>query len=242
MSPAPPAVPAVPAISVSDLCVRYGSVVALDGVSLSLDHGRIHGLIGTNGSGKSSLFNSLMGEVTPTSGSVRLTDLADRRVAYVPQSGDVDWNFPLSVREVVMTGRYGHMGWLRRPHATDRAAVDEALARTDLTGLADRQIGQLSGGQKKRTFVARGLAQQATTLLLDEPFAGVDTVSQDTIVRLLHELADNGACILISTHDLPSVESLCDTVTMLHRRVIAHGTPAEVMTTDNLLTTFGMVA
>lgn len=230
------------AISATDLHVRYGTVVALDGVSLNLDHGQIHGLIGTNGSGKSTLFKTLMGEITPTSGTANLSDLDDHLVAYVPQAGDVDWNFPLSVREVVMTGRYGHMGRLRRPHDTDRTAVDEALARTDLTGLADRQIGQLSGGQKKRTFVARGLAQQATTLLLDEPFAGVDTVSQNTITRLLHELADAGACILISTHDLPSVESLCDTVTMLHRSIVAHGVPQDTMTTDNLLKTFGVVA
>jgi manganese transport system ATP-binding protein len=116
------------------------------------------------------------------------------------------------------------------------------MARTDLTDLADRQIGQLSGGQKKRTFVARGLAQQARTVLLDEPFAGVDTTSQAMITALLHEMADAGACILISTHDLASVDALCDTVTMLHGTVVAHGAPAEVMTTDNLMTTFGMVA
>ncbi|HCT15024.1 metal ABC transporter ATP-binding protein [Corynebacterium nuruki] len=231
-----------PAIDVRGLGVHYGSVRALDDVTLHLDHGRIHGLIGTNGSGKSTLFNSLMGEVRPTTGTVTVADAAEHRVAYVPQSESVDWTFPLSVREVVMTGRYGHMGFLRHPRAADRAAVSDALARTDLTDLAGRQIGQLSGGQKKRTFVARGLAQQARTVLLDEPFAGVDTTSQAMITALLHEMADAGACILISTHDLASVESLCDTVTMLHGTVVAHGAPAEVMTTDNLMTTFGMVA
>jgi manganese transport system ATP-binding protein len=234
-----------PAIDVRGLGVHYGSVHALDDVTLRLDHGRIHGLIGTNGSGKSTLFNTLMGEVRPTTGTVTVADAADHRVAYVPQSESVDWTFPLSVREVVMTGRYGHMGFLRHPRAADRAAVTDALARTDLTdlaGLAGRQIGQLSGGQKKRTFVARGLAQQARTVLLDEPFAGVDTTSQAMITALLHEMADAGACILISTHDLASVDALCDTVTMLHGTVVAHGAPAEVMTTDNLMTTFGMVA
>lgn len=231
-----------PAIDVRGLGVHYGSVHALDDVTLRLDHGRIHGLIGTNGSGKSTLFNSLMGEVRPTTGTVTVADAADHRVAYVPQSESVDWTFPLSVREVVMTGRYGHMGFLRHPRAADRAAVTDALARTDLTDLAGRQIGQLSGGQKKRTFVARGLAQQARTVLLDEPFAGVDTTSQAMITALLHEMADAGACILISTHDLTSVDALCDTVTMLHGTVVAHGAPAEVMTTDNLMTTFGMVA
>ncbi len=231
-----------PAIDVRGLGVHYGSVHALDDVTLRLDHGRIHGLIGTNGSGKSTLFNTLMGEVRFTTGTVTVADAADHRVAYVPQSESVDWTFPLSVREVVMTGRYGHMGFLRHPGAADRAAVTDALARTDLTDLAGRQIGQLSGGQKKRTFVARGLAQQARTVLLDEPFAGVDTTSQAMITALLHEMADAGACILISTHDLASVDALCDTVTMLHGTVVAHGAPAEVMTTDNLMTTFGMVA
>jgi manganese transport system ATP-binding protein len=231
-----------PAIDVRGLGVHYGSVHALDDVTLRLDHGRIHGLIGTNGSGKSTLFNTLMGEVRPTTGTVTVADAADHRVAYVPQSESVDWTFPLSVREVVMTGRYGHMGFLRHPRAADRAAVTDALARTDLTDLAGRQISQLSGGQKKRTFVARGLAQQARTVLLDEPFAGVDTTSQAMITALLHEMADAGACILISTHDLASVDALCDTVTMLHGTVVAHGAPAEVMTTDNLMTTFGMVA
>lgn len=231
-----------PAIDVRGLGVHYGSVHALDDVTLRLDHGRIHGLIGTNGSGKSTLFNTLMGEVRPTTGTVTVADAAEHRVAYVPQSESVDWTFPLSVHEVVMTGRYGHMGFLRHPRAADRAAVTDALARTDLTDLAGRQIGQLSGGQKKRTFVARGLAQQARTVLLDEPFAGVDTTSQAMITALLHEMADAGACILISTHDLASVDALCDTVTMLHGTVVAHGTPAEVMTTDNLMTTFGMVA
>lgn len=227
------------AVEVRCLSVDYGPVRALEEVTLDLDHGKVHGLIGTNGSGKSTLFNTLTGDITPTSGTVRLADAPARRVAYVPQSENVDWNFPLSVREVVMTGRYGHTGFLRRPTASDRDAVDTALARTDLTDLAGRQIGQLSGGQKKRTFVARGLAQQARTLLLDEPFAGVDAVSQRTIEDLLHDLAADGACILISTHDLASVATLCDTVTMLHRSVIAEGRPDQVMTTSNLLRAFG---
>ena len=171
-----------------------------------------------------------------------VADRARHLVSYVPQAEAVDWTFPLTVGEVVMTGRYGHMGFLRRPRAADREAVADAMARTDLTDLADRQIGQLSGGQKKRTFVARGLAQQARTVLLDEPFAGVDTTSQAMITDLLHEMAASGVCILISTHDLASVDALCDTVTLLHRRAIAHGVPSDVMTTGNLLTTFGMVA
>ena len=215
---------------------------AIEVSDLSVHYGQVHGLIGTNGSGKSTLFNTLMGEITPTRGTVEVADRAGHLVSYVPQAEAVDWTFPLTVGEVVMTGCYGRMGFLRRPRAPDRDAVADAMARTDLIDLADRQIGQLSGGQKKRTFVARGLAQQARTVLLDEPFAGVEPPSQAMITGLLHEMAASGVCILISTHDLGSVEALCDTVTMLHSSVIAHGAPSEVMTTDNLLTTFGMVA
>lgn len=222
------------AITLRDVSVSYGTVRALKDVSLELDAGAIHGLIGMNGSGKSTLFNTLTGGVRPDSGTVTVTG----STAYVPQSEKVDWTFPVSVRDVVMTGRYGHMGLLKRPHDTDRHAVDDALARTDLTTLADRQIGQLSGGQKKRTFVARGLAQDAGVVLLDEPFAGVDTVSQSTISDLLRAMADDGRCVLISTHDLGSVPELCDTVTMLQRTVVAHGSPADVLTTENLLSTF----
>lgn len=226
-------------LEVRDVTVDYGSVHALQNVSLSLADGQIHGLIGMNGSGKSTLFNTIAGLIRPTTGTVNsATRHKPGGVAYVPQSEKVDWTFPISVRDVVLTGRYGHMGLLKRPRATDRDAVADALERTDLTELADRQIGQLSGGQKKRTFVARGLAQDADTILLDEPFAGVDTVSQATISELLRSLADDGRCVLISTHDLASVPQLCDTVTMLQRRVIAHGVPEEVMTTENLMVTF----
>ncbi|MGP5623250.1 metal ABC transporter ATP-binding protein [Candidatus Corynebacterium faecigallinarum] len=222
------------AITLREVSVSYGTVRALEDVSLELDAGAIHGLIGMNGSGKSTLFNTLTGGVRPDSGTVSVSG----STAYVPQSEKVDWTFPVSVRDVVMTGRYGHMGLLKRPRVADRHAVDDALTRTDLTALADRQIGQLSGGQKKRTFVARGLAQDAGVILLDEPFAGVDTVSQSTISDLLRAMADDGRCVLISTHDLGSVPELCDTVTMLQRAVVAHGTPADVLTTDNLMSTF----
>lgn len=222
------------AITLREVSVNYGAVRALEDVSLELDTGAVHGLIGMNGSGKSTLFNTLTGGVRPDSGTVSVSG----SIAYVPQSEKVDWTFPVSVRDVVLTGRYGHMGLLKRPRAADRHAVDDALARTDLTALADRQIGQLSGGQKKRTFVARGLAQDAGVVLLDEPFAGVDTVSQATISDLLRAMADDGRCVLISTHDLGSVPELCDTVTMLQRTVVAHGAPADVLTTDNLMSTF----
>lgn len=234
------------AIAVDGVSVRYGDVVALDGVDLELQSGRVCALIGMNGSGKSTLLKAIVGLVRPTHGTVLLGGeqpaVARRRgaLAYVPQSEDVDWRFPVSVRDVVMMGRYGRQGPTRRPRAEDRAAVDDALARVDLTDLADRQIGRLSGGQRKRAFVARGIAQDAGILLLDEPFAGVDKPSEATIVRLLRDLADEGRTVLVTTHDLAAVPALADEAVLLLRRVLVHGTPAEVLTPENLSRAFGL--
>ncbi len=238
--------PSTPAIEVRGVTVRYGDVLALDGVDLALDSGRVCGLIGMNGSGKSTLFKAIMGLVQPDRGTVRINGdapVAARRagvLGYVPQSEDVDWSFPLSVRDVVMTGRYGHMGFTRRPRKADREAVAHALERVELTDLADRQIGQLSGGQKKRAFVARGLAQGATVLLLDEPFAGVDKRSEATITTLLRELAADGATILVSTHDLNALPGLADEAVLLMRTVLVHGDPGSVLRPQNLARAFGL--
>jgi manganese transport system ATP-binding protein len=199
-----------------------------------------------NGSGKSTLFKTIMGLLRPDSGTVRVSgeNPAKARksgvVGYVPQSEDVDWAFPVTVRDVVMTGRYGHMGFTRHAKKADHDAVDHALERVELTEYANRQIGQLSGGQKKRAFVARGIAQGATILLLDEPFAGVDKRSEATITRLLRELADDGATILVSTHDLHALPDLADEAILLMRRVLMHGVPDEVLQPDNLALAFGL--
>lgn len=199
-----------------------------------------------NGSGKSTLFKTIMGLLEPDQGSVTIngaSTLGARRsgvLAYVPQSEDVDWDFPLSVRDVVTMGRYGHMGPLRMRRRADRAAVDKALERVELTEYAERQIGQLSGGQKKRAFVARGIAQGATILLLDEPFAGVDKRTEATITRLLRELAEAGATVLVSTHDLHTLPSLADEAILLMRRVLLHGEPQEVLRPENLALAFGL--
>ena len=235
-----------PSIHVRGLTVTYGEVLALDDVSLDVSAGRVTGLIGMNGSGKSTLFKSIMGLVRPDRGEVLLagTSPATARrqgaVGYVPQSEDVDWAFPVSVRDVVMMGRYGHQGLTRRPRAADQAAVDEALRRVELTDYAQRQIGQLSGGQKKRAFVARGIAQGARIMLLDEPFAGVDKRSEATIVRLLRELAEDGCTILVSTHDLHALPQLADEALLLLRRVLFHGTVSEALLPENLALTFGL--
>jgi manganese transport system ATP-binding protein len=158
----------------------------------------------------------------------------------VPQSEEVDWSFPVSVRDVVMMGRYGMQGPTRRPRAADRAAVDEALEMVDLTDYADRQIGQLSGGQRKRTFVARGIAQGAQILLLDEPFAGVDKRSEATIVRLLRRLADDGRTVLVSTHDLHALPSLADQAILLLRRILFQGTVTDALAPERLALAFGL--
>ncbi|MDV7242449.1 MULTISPECIES: metal ABC transporter ATP-binding protein [Rhodococcus] len=235
-----------PAVEVQDVTVHYGDVLALDRVSLSLQAGRVCGLVGMNGSGKSTLFKTIMGTVKPDTGTVRINGQAPAAarktgvLGYVPQSEEVDWAFPLSVRDVVMTGRYGRMGLTRRPGKADRSAVDHALERVELTDLADRQIGQLSGGQKKRTFVARGIAQEATILLLDEPFAGVDKRSEATITTLLRELAGAGAAILVSTHDLHALPALADEAILLMRTVLAHGDPTLVLQPVNLASAFGL--
>jgi manganese transport system ATP-binding protein len=233
------------AIAVDGLSVRYGDVVALDDVHLDLQPGRVCALIGMNGSGKSTLLKAIVGLVRPTHGAVlvdgEVPAAARRRgtLAYVPQSEDVDWRFPVSVRDVVMMGRYGLQGFTRHTRAGDRAAVAEALERVDLTDLADRQIGRLSGGQRKRAFVARGIAQDAGILLLDEPFAGVDKASEAKLTGLFKELRDEGKTILVSTHDLAGIPQLCDEAILLHQRVLAHGRPETVLTNENLALAFG---
>ncbi|MBJ8344975.1 metal ABC transporter ATP-binding protein [Antrihabitans sp. YC2-6] len=234
-----------PALRISGLTVRYREVLALDSADLTLAPGRICGLVGMNGSGKSSMFKAIMGVVKPSAGEVVIRGLepaaARKRaiVSYVPQSESVDWTFPVSVREVVMMGRYGTQNWLRRTRPEDRAAVDAALAEVELSDLADRQIGRLSGGQRKRAFVARAIAQQASVLLLDEPFAGVDKRTEATITRLLQRLAADGAAVLISTHDLHGLPELCDEAVLIQRRVLMHGTPDEVLRPENLALAFG---
>lgn len=235
-----------PVVEVRDVTARYGTVTALTRVTATISPGRVTGLIGMNGSGKSTLFKTIIGLLRPAAGEVTIGGAppgAARKngmVSYVPQSEDVDWSFPLSVREVVMMGRYGHQGFARRPRRRDRAAVAEALERVELTGLAGRQIGQLSGGQKKRVFVARGLAQHASVMLLDEPFAGVDNRSEKTISGVLRQLADQGRTVLVSTHDLHTLPHLADDAILLLRTVLFHGPVREALEPGRLVQAFGM--
>lgn len=233
-------------IAIRHLSVSYDDVHALVDVNLEVASGLVTGLIGMNGSGKSTLFRTIIGQVRPGSGEVLLDGGAPvkaRRqglIGYVPQSEEVDWSFPVSIHDVVMMGRYSHLGLTRHPRAADRRAVADALERVELSDLADRQIGQLSGGQKKRAFVARSIAQGARIMLLDEPFAGVDKRSEATIVRLLREVASEGSTVLVSTHDLNALPQLADEAVLLLRSVLFHGPVAEALRPTNLTRAFGL--
>jgi ABC superfamily ATP binding cassette transporter, ABC protein len=204
-------------------------------------------LVGVNGSGKSTLFNTIMGIIRPQSGSVRVNGLPvaqamrQNGIAYVPQSENIDWHFPILVKDVVMLGRYGHMGMLRRPRAADREAVAAALERLGIADLAERQIGALSGGQKKRVFLARALAQQSRIILLDEPFTGVDAKTEFAVMELLKTLRDEGYLMLVSTHNLGAVPQYCNEVVLINRELIAHGDINDIYTVDNLERAFGSV-
>ncbi|MEK9610195.1 MAG: manganese/iron ABC transporter ATP-binding protein [Alphaproteobacteria bacterium] len=236
------------AIAVRDLTVRYkNGHTALHNASFSIKKGTISGLVGVNGAGKSTLFKALMGFVPIAEGDITILGnsvnqaLKSRLIAYVPQSEEVDWSFPVLVEDVVMMGRYGHMGLLRIASAADHLAVDEALDRVGMSAFRHRQIGELSGGQRKRVFIARALAQQGQVILLDEPFTGVDVQTEDAIITLLRALRDEGRVILVSTHNLGSVPEFCDHVVMVNGTVLNHGPVATNFTHEHLESAFGGV-
>jgi len=233
--------------------VRSASVVYRNGhtglkqASFTIPPGSITALVGINGSGKSTLFKAIMGLLPLAEGQIRIlgqpvnTALKAGNVAYVPQSEDVDWNFPVLVEDVAMMGRYGRMNTFRFTTREDKKRVDAALERVGMSALRKRQIGELSGGQKKRAFLARALAQDGRVILLDEPFTGVDVTTEDAIISLLRELRAEGRILLVSTHNLGSVPEFCDRSVLLNRTVLASGPTSEVFTRENLERTFGGV-
>jgi len=236
------------AIDVRDVTVTYpNGNVALRDATFHLEAGTICALVGVNGSGKSTLFKAIMGFVRPARGDVTISGRPVREaqrqnlVAYVPQAEEVDWTFPVSVWDVVMMGRYGYMNFLRIARAEDRRVVKESLERVGMADFRDRQIGELSGGQKKRVFLARALAQGAQVILLDEPFTGVDVQTEAAIIDLLRDLRTAGKIVLVSTHNLGSVPEFCDHVALINRTVLACGPIDEVFTEDNLAKAFGGV-
>lgn len=235
-------------LAARDITVTYrNGHTALRDASFEIPRGTITALVGVNGSGKSTLFKAIMGFVPTARGEISVlgmsvADALKRNVvAYVPQAEEVDWSFPVLVEDVVMMGRYGHMGFLRRPSATDRKMVDQALERVNMTAFRKRQIGELSGGQKKRVFLARALAQDGQVILLDEPFTGVDVKTEDQIIDLLRDLRAEGRVMLVSTHNLGSVPEFCDRTVLIKGTVLAHGPTETVFTPRNLERAFGGV-
>ena len=235
-------------LTVDDVTVTYrNGHTALHDTSFSLPVGTITALVGVNGSGKSTLFKAIMGFVPLAKGNVTMLGMSEEQaleknlVAYVPQSEEVDWNFPVLVEDVVMMGRYGHMNWLRMARPRDHEMVASALERVGMSEYRKRQIGELSGGQKKRVFLARALAQEGKIILLDEPFTGVDVKTEDAIIKLLQGLRDEGHIMLVSTHNLGSVPQFCDRAILIKGTVLAEGPTAQVFTQANLEHTFGGV-
>lgn len=237
-----------PGIISRDVTVTYrNGHTALHNASFEIPTGTITGLVGVNGAGKSTLFKAIMGFVPAAKGEISVLGmpvaeaLSKNIVAYVPQSEEVDWTFPVLVEDVVMMGRYGHMGFFRRPGKADHDAVTAALARVNMAEFRHRQIGELSGGQRKRVFLARALAQEGQVILLDEPFTGVDVKTEDAIVALLRDLRDEGRVILVSTHNLGSVPEFCDRTVLVKGTVLAYGLTEETFTRENLELAFGGV-
>ena len=235
-------------LSAQDVTVTYrNGHTALWNANFELPCGTVTALVGVNGAGKSTLFKAIMGFVPAAKGTIKILDLGVKEalsknlVAYVPQSEEVDWAFPVLVEDVVMMGRYGHMGFLRYPKKSDHDAVNEALRRVSMQDFRTRQIGELSGGQRKRVFLARSLAQDGQVILLDEPFTGVDVKTEEQIIDLLRELRNEGRVMLVSTHNLGSVPEFCDRTVLVKGTVLAHGPTETTFTRENLENAFGGV-
>lgn len=233
-----------PAIILKDVTVSYDGKPALKDASIEIPYHSFTGIIGMNGAGKSTLFKVVMGLVKPQSGQVTVcgddTRTAQKHghVAYVPQNELVDWDFPISVYEVVMMGRIGTQNIFKTPSAVDHDYAKKALEQVRMLDFKDRQIGELSGGQKKRVFVARALAQGADILLLDEPFAGLDASSERSLTELLISLKEQGKTVVLATHDLLSLPETCDRVALIRYTVVAHGPTKEVFTEELVSQTF----
>lgn len=235
-------------IVAGDVTVTYrNGHTALRDVTFDIPTGTITALVGVNGAGKSTLFKAIMGFVPAARGQITILGkpvkmaLRQNIVAYVPQSEEVDWTFPVLVEDVVMMGRYGHMGFFRRPSQKDHDAVTAALDRVGMSDFRNRQIGELSGGQRKRVFLARALAQEGQVILLDEPFTGVDVKTEEAIIRLLRDMRDEGRVMLVSTHNLGSVPEFCDRTVLVKETVLAYGPTETTFTRENLERAFGGV-
>ncbi|BBM69497.1 metal ABC transporter ATP-binding protein [Rhodothermus marinus] len=231
------------AIEIEDLTVAYQQQPVLWDVDAVIPAGQMTAIVGPNGAGKSTLLKAVLGIVRPAAGRIRVLGrpfrARERRVAYVPQRAELDWDFPATVFDVALMGTYGRVGWLRRPGAAERTLARAALERVGMTELADRPIGQLSGGQQQRVLLARALAQEAELYLLDEPFQGVDAPTEATLLDVLRWLKQQGKTIVVVHHDLSTVAEYFDWVVLLNVQCIACGPVAEAFTPENLRRTYG---
>jgi manganese/zinc/iron transport system ATP- binding protein len=230
-------------LDVHDVTVAYQRKPVLWDIDLTLTEPCLLGIVGPNGAGKSTLIKAILGLVPLVSGSIQIfgqpVESQRKRIGYVPQRESVDWDFPVSVLDVVLMGTYGNLGWFRRPGAPEKAWARQCLDMVGLGDLADRQIGQLSGGQQQRTFLARALAQQADIYFMDEPFAGVDAATERAIFALLVQLREQGKTVLVVHHDLRTVPTYFDQVVLLNVRLVAAGPTATTFTEENLRKTYG---
>ncbi len=230
-------------LALEGVSAGYDGRPALTDVTMSVPHGAQVAIVGPNGAGKSTLFKALVGLLPVKSGRVLLhgrppggqTD----PIAYVPQREEIDWGFPVTVHDVVMMGRYGRLGWLRRPRQADREVVARCLEELGIADLERRAIGELSGGQQQRVFLARALAQEPHVLLLDEPFTGVDVSAREALLTLLARLRERSITVLVSTHDMETAARRFELVALLNKRLIAYGAPPDVFTPDHLTEAFG---
>ncbi|WP_130838114.1 metal ABC transporter ATP-binding protein [Lachnoclostridium sp. Marseille-P6806] len=231
-----------PVIHVEKLGVAYGDTLVFRGVTADVAPRTLTAVIGPNGAGKSTLIKAILRFIRPFEGQVTLfgepLERVRRRIAYVPQTAAVRWNFPITAGEVVLMGRYARLGWFRRPGAADRERAEQALEEMEIADLRDRQIAQLSGGQKQRIFIARALCQDAELLIMDEPLAGVDHRSERIIMSRIRELQAEGRTILCVHHDLHTVPGYFDHVLLINRRIIAQGPTARCFTEENIALTY----
>ncbi|NWL88750.1 manganese ABC transporter ATP-binding protein [Paenibacillus sp. 79R4] len=230
-------------LEVSNLTVAYQKKPVLNSVSFRISSGKLIGVLGPNGAGKSTMLKAVLGLIPAVEGNVKVFGRSyqenRKQVGYVPQRESVDWDFPTNALDVVMMGRYGHLGWIRRPGIKERQIAMECLAKVGMADFAGRQISQLSGGQQQRVFLARALAQNATLYFMDEPFAGVDATTEKAIIRLLHELKEQGKTVLVVHHDLSTVKEYFDEVVLLNGKLVAAGPTEEIFTSSNLQKTYG---
>jgi manganese/zinc/iron transport system ATP- binding protein len=232
-----------PPLEIHDLTVAYHRKPVLWGIDIVVPPGKLVGIVGPNGAGKSTLIKAAMGLLPLNSGWVKIFGQPVRkaltRVGYMPQRESVDWDFPVSVMDVVLMGRYGHIGLIKRPTKIDREIARECLDKVKMLPFANRQISNLSGGQQQRVFLARALAQQSDLYFMDEPFAGVDAATESAIVTLLQELKDKGKTLMVVHHDLPTAREYFDMLLLLNMRVVAFGPTEQVFTPDLLQKTYG---